>query len=49
MPTRTQVAAAFFIVLCIGWIASSGLSTSQAAGTSGRVVHAGGGDHVVRR
>ncbi len=49
MPTRTRVATALLIVVCIGWIASSELATHQATGTSGRVVHAGGGDHVVRR
>ena len=49
MPTRTRVATAFFIVVCIGWMASSELSTRLPAGTSGRVVHAGGGNQVVRR
>jgi quercetin dioxygenase-like cupin family protein len=49
MPTRARVATAFFIAVGIGWIASSELATHQATGVSGRVVHAGGGDQVVRR
>jgi quercetin dioxygenase-like cupin family protein len=48
MPTRTRVAA-FFLVVCFAWSAPRVLSTYQAPGTSGLVVHAGGGDHVVRR
>jgi mannose-6-phosphate isomerase-like protein (cupin superfamily) len=47
MPLRTRIATAFFIV-CSGLIAAIALSP-QAASPSGRVVHAGGGDHVVRR
>lgn len=49
MPTRTLLATAFSIVVGMGWTASTGLSTHQTAAASGRVVHAGGGDHVVRR